>query len=236
LAKYAIARPEQIDARQALHADGHVAALDEEQIERYAMWMNEILEHQTNVGRDLTSIACEVLSTLPYPLQRVLNRHGLGRFRVTQKLNLHDPADVYRIENAEPRDWIMLGTHDTPPIWRLADEWVRSGAAKNWGSYLAGLYPTESWRTALTGTVDASPGGFVNTLFTAMLASRARNVVVFFPDLFGMTERYNEPGLVSEANWSLRLPSDFEDVYARQLQGGRALDLARCFQRAAELS
>ncbi len=229
LAKYAIARSEQLDMQQSLHADGHVSALDEEQVERYAILMDEILRHQKKIGRDGDSIACEVLSTLPYPLRRVLDRHGLGRFRVTQKLNLNDPADVYRIENAEQQDWIMLGTHDTPSIWRLADEWCQSGTANDWGRYLSGLLRPSAQQAK---QITDSSGALINTLFTAILTSRARNVVVFFPDLFGMTERYNEPGVVSDANWSLRLPPDFEDFYARQLQAGRALDVIRCLQQA----
>jgi hypothetical protein len=31
----------------------------------------------------------------------------------------------------------MLGNHDTPPIWLLADQWCASGAARQQAAYLA---------------------------------------------------------------------------------------------------
>lgn len=226
LAGYAIARPDQIDAAQPRYADGRVKALDDDQVRRYSILVDEIVQQLTKAGHPADSIACEVLSTLPYPVQRVLERHGIGRFRVTQKLNLNDPADVYRIENAQPQDWIMLGTHDTPTIWSLAEQWCRDKSAVAWAGYLAKQLP------AIAGAneeIAEAPGRLVNSLFAAMLKSRARNVVVFFPDLFGMTKRYNEPGVISERNWSLRVPTDFESRYAADIQHGRALDVAACF-------
>ena len=62
-----------------------------------------------------------VLSTWPFPLRAVMNRYGLGRFCVTQKGDLTRADDVYRSENATDRDWIMVGNHDTRPIWRVAE-------------------------------------------------------------------------------------------------------------------
>jgi hypothetical protein len=55
----------------------------------------------------------------------------------------------------------------------------------------------------------------------------ARNVMVLFTDLLGMREVYNRPGTVSEENWSLRIPPDFETRHAAERQAGRALDLPR---------
>src|SRR5205814_1525354 len=82
------------------------------------------------VGKVLDEFIAEVLSTQPYPVRRVLERHGLGRFRVTQKSVLSDPRDVYRAENARPQDWIMVGTHDTESIWRVAERWAASGMSE----------------------------------------------------------------------------------------------------------
>lgn len=232
LAKYAIARPEQIDPSQPLYADGHVTDLDDEQVARYSIFADEIVSQQALQGRK-KAVACEVLSTLPYPVGRVMARHGLGRFRVTQKIDLANPADVYRIENALPQDWIMLGTHDTPPIWELAEKWCQGPEGLAWGNYLAEFLVPSSQRATLAGQIAASPEKLVNSCFAAMLASQARHVVIFFPDLFGITARYNEPGVVSDANWSLRLPSNFEDFYAAQLQSGKALRLQECLHFAA---
>src|SRR5690606_18231397 len=118
LGPLAIARPDQLDRDLPRYADGWVRALDDEQVRQYAAQLDVVRGAAAAHGRALDDVLCEVLSTQPYPLQRVLERHGLGRFRVTQKADLTNPNDVYRSENARPEDWVMLGNHDTPPIWR----------------------------------------------------------------------------------------------------------------------
>src|SRR5207245_9993407 len=108
--------------------------------------------------RAVDDLLCEVLSTQPYPVERVLARHGLGRFRVTQKVVLEDPADVYRSENAAPADWIMAGTHDTEPIWRVAERWVAGGSAPPHAAYLAQrLVAGERARSGWIGGVAGGP-------------------------------------------------------------------------------
>ena len=233
LAACAIARPDQIDRAQPLHADGHVNDLDPQQVQRYSILVDEIVAQQATAGRTAQAVACEVLSTLPYPVGRVLAQHGLGRFRVTQKINLADPSDVYRIENARPEDWIMLGTHDTPPVWQLAAQWCLGPEAAAWGQYLAERLVAPSERSGFAAETAASAGKLVNACFAAMLASQARHVVVFFPDLFGITTRYNEPGVVSDANWSLRVPANFQELYEQRHRSGAGLNLERCLQVAA---
>jgi 4-alpha-glucanotransferase len=55
-------------------------------------------------------------------------------------------------------------------------------------------------------------------------------VSIFFADLFGMREMYNEPGVVAESNWRLRVPPHYEERYATSLRtdsGPQALDLMR---------
>lgn len=230
LAALAIPQPNQIEHSQPLHADGHVRDLSDAQVARYSVLVDELLAQANVTGDAAGKVACEVLSTLPYPVFRVLQRHGLGRFRVVQKLSLADAADVYRIENAALQDWIMLGTHDTNPIWKLADNWCGTPTGTAWANYLADRL---GLRTKMSGTREelaAQPGRLVNACFAAMLASEAKHVAVFFPDLFGLRARYNEPGLVSTANWSLRLPSDFERFYERQLAHGDALDVRKCLE------
>ena len=100
LAAYAIARPDQLDLALPRHADRWVHTLDDAQVARYAAQLDVVLAAARAHGRALEDVLCEVLSTQPYPLQRVLEGHGLGRFRVTQKADLSNPNDVYRSENA----------------------------------------------------------------------------------------------------------------------------------------
>jgi 4-alpha-glucanotransferase len=226
LAASAIARPEQIDRSVARYADGRVRGLDEAQVARYAALFDVVLEAAAARGRSKGDVLCEVLSTQPYPLGRVRDRHGLGRFRITQKANVDDERDVYRSENAAPEDWVMAGNHDTKPLWLLADEWRAAGRLGARAAYVASrLRPEGPGRRALAAAIEADPGRLVEAMAADLFACPAKNVVVFFPDLFGLREVYNAPGEINDANWLLRVPADYERSYPARVAAGRALDL-----------
>jgi len=227
LAAYAIPRPEQLAATAgvARYDDAWVRSLEPEQVERYAVLVSVIVETARRHGRGSRQIACEILSTLPYPLRRVIRLHALGRFRVTQKSDPRSPDDVYRSDNAEAEDWIMLGTHDTPPIWALVTRWFRDGQAPDRAAYLAG-------RLAPSGAVEGyrreflqNPGRLVHAELADALVSRAEQVLVFFADLFGLEEVYNTPGSVGPQNWGLRVPADYQRTYPRRASALQALNL-----------
>jgi 4-alpha-glucanotransferase len=226
LAKFAIALPEQLDRSLPRYADDWERDLRPEQIDRYAILFDAMVDSAQRHGRDPHSIVCEVLSTLPRPLAAVLARHGLGRFRVVQKANLDDRADVYRPENARPEDWIMAGNHDTPPIWSVAKTWAVSDKRARWAAHLASRLGTDAQ------ALLAEPGALVHALFAEMFASAAENVQIFFTDLFGFLAPYNIPGSISDDNWSLRLSPDFEHDYAAKLARGEALSLPRALAMA----
>jgi 4-alpha-glucanotransferase len=233
LAAFAIARAEQLDRSVPRHADGWVRELHDDQVDRYGVLFEVVVEAARSHGRDVRDVACEILSTQPYPLGRVIERHGIGRFRVTQKADLDRADDVYRGENARPRDWIMLGNHDTPPIWRVARGWVDSGAARAQAEYLARrLLPPEESREEWVRSVAADRDALVAARFADLFVGPATNVMVFFTDLLGIEDLYNRPGVVSEDNWSLRVPPDFRGRYEERAARGVALVLPRALARA----
>jgi 4-alpha-glucanotransferase len=169
----------------------------------------------------------EVLSTMPYPLGRVLARYGLGRWRVTHKARLDDPTDVYRADNAVRPDWVMLGNHDTAPIFAVIAAW--STAQRDaWARHLAASLQLRSPERL------AEPGFLATAMLAELFACRAENVSIFFADLFGFVDRFNRPGLVDAANWTLRLPADFAELHARRLARGEALDLPLAVDLALE--
>jgi 4-alpha-glucanotransferase len=215
---FAIARADQVQRERPRYHDDWVKGLDDDQIGRYAILVDAIIDAAERNGRSRADISCEVLSTMPTPLACVLARHNLGRWRVTQKANLDDPNDVYRTENVAREDWLMLGNHDTAPIMTVIRSWP-STKREQWARHLAARL-----RLAQPHRLTSD-----RYLATAMLAelfvSRAENVSIFFADLFGLEERFNVPGLVDDANWSLRLPPDFEALHASQLAREQALDL-----------
>lgn len=224
LARYAITRDDQLDHGQPRFSDEWVIDLDSPQIDKYANRFDAIVATAIRTGRAPSSLACEVLSTAPHPLRCVLERHGLGRFRVTQKANLDDPSDGYRSENAETPDWAMIGNHDTPPVFSLTRTWTPERKAK-WADYLG---PRLELATSDVERLS-DPGFLAQALLADLFACPAENVSIFFGDLFGYEDSFNVPGLVSSQNWSLRLPSDFESLYRE-----RGLDIPLALAMALE--
>jgi 4-alpha-glucanotransferase len=233
LAAFSIARPEQLDYDVPRYADAWVTQLDEDQVERYAIPVDAMVEAADQHGRGREDIACEILSTQPFPLGRVMARHGLGRFRVTQKANPERPDDGYRGENARPEDWIMVGNHDTRPIWLLAHDWVASGASWKQAKYLATrLLAPEEDREAWVRKTARDPNALAQAKFADLFVGPASNVMVFFTDALGLTEVYNRPGTVNDENWSLRVSPDFRREHGERVARGAALDLPGVLARA----
>ena len=224
LAPFAIARPEQLHPGlgHPRYADDWVQSLDPEQVARYSVLFDALLAASARHGRDRKDVACEVLSTCPFPLAAVLARHGLGRFRVTQKADPLDPEDPYRTAEARPEDWVMVGTHDTPSLWQVIDGWVRTALVPAWATYLAlRLEPTPRKRAEFASALERDPRRLAAAMFADLFVGPARQVSVFFPDLFGMKETYNRPGIVDPANWSLRVPPDWETLHAARCRERR---------------
>ena len=223
LARWAIARPDQLDRTLTPWADDRVGDLDERQVRLYGRALERAVLAARQAGRSSRDVVCEILSTLPRPVGLVLQREGLGRFRVAQKANPADPADVYRPSNARPEDWVMLGNHDTPSIWEAIDRWRREGTIEDRAADTASrLAPPGPDRERLERELLSNPKSLARGMLADLLASPARQVYVFFTDLLGIAEPYNRPGEIHPDNWTLRVPPD----YRRTLDDGPALDLA----------
>jgi 4-alpha-glucanotransferase len=225
LARFAIAREDQLNPDEPRFADGRVRDLSEEQVARYSLLFDAVMDEAARRGAR-AEVLGEVLSTMPCPLRRVFERHGLGRFRVTQKANPRDPADVYRTANAAAADWVMLGNHDTPPIWRVIARWrEHGGLEERIADLVSRLAPEPGRREALAETLRARDGAVAEALLADALACPARNVQIFFADLLGLEEVFNTPGTISEENWRLRVPPDYALVYPLDRRARRALNL-----------
>ncbi len=226
---FSVARPHQIDRARDRWDDAWVTTMDDAQVDRYAKLFDRIIGRVKAAGKHVEDQLCEVLSTWPYPLRRVMQRHGLGRLVVTQKAKLDDPTDVYRTENAQAADWVMVGNHDTQPVWKVVEGWHDTDAGRARARYLAeSLEPDEARRAVYAEQLCRSASNLCTGMFAALFACRATSVSIFFADLFGMRASYNVPGTVSADNWSLRLQPDYAETYVRALaheSGPQALDL-----------
>ncbi len=226
LAPLAIAHVDQLDPNVAAYDDDRVRDLDAGQIEEYARLIDLVMDCARSRGRAADDVLCEVLSTCPRPLACVMRRHALGRFRVTQKASMTNPHDGYRGENAQRCDWTMIGNHDTDPLRRVIERWTSAGTLESRAAYLASrLEPDASKRDALASWMLSHPSRLATGMFAELFVGPAANVLVFWADLFGERDAYNTPGVVSAANWCMRVPRSFREVYRARLSSGEALDL-----------
>ncbi len=231
LTKYSIVDEAQLDRSLPRYADRWVRSLSDAQVDQYGVLLQVILDEAQRQGRDRKRVLCEVLSTWPYPLRRVMERYGLGRFLVTQKADPNQPDDVYRSEHARPEDWMMLGTHDTASIWSVVAGWSGQMMADRARHLAERLEPEPSVRAAYAASLS-TPEAMVEALFAELFSAQARGVSVFFADLLGMTDRYNAPGTVGPENWGLRVPAEFKALYVQRVREGRALSVPSALRRA----
>ena len=212
--------------RHPRYEDDWVRRLTDAQVTRHGVIFDVLVETVRAHGGQVADIACEVLSTCPSPLAAVLTRHGLGRFRVVQKADPDNVRDPYRTALAEPSDWVMLGTHDTPPIWRVFEQWRSTVRKSEWAHYLASrLAPVFEHRAALADRLLRDPRLFRRAFCADLFLGPAQNVSIFFADLLGGKEIYNRPGEIHPENWTLRVPSDYAQLYRARCASGEAFDL-----------
>jgi len=237
LRQFALVHPDQLnpDPNYPRYGDEQVRDLLPEQIERYGALLDAVLEAARSAGRRSDDILCEVLSTWPRPLKAVMMQRGMGRFCITQKADPHNPDDVYRPERTSANDWIMVGNHDTKPLWLVAEERKASDWMRDRSVLLAHrLIPEPERRRAFAERLASDHRRFCEAMFAELFLGPAQNVSVFFADLFGERRLYNQPGTMGEDNWRLRVPRDYEAVYAERLNRGEALDIRRVLALALE--
>ncbi len=234
LARHALVGANSLDKSQARHADGWIRALDASQVRRFSTEFEVLARHARSRG-GTDRLICEVLSTQPRELGAVMRSYDLGRFRVTQKADVENPEDVYLSRNANPEDWVLMGNHDTLPIWAVVERWRNEGRSERQAQYLASrLAKDEQAERKLMQALRGDPCALVHAQCADLFASESRNVFISFSDLFGLQQPYNVPGTISDENWTQRLPADFEQVYAARVAEGRALDLERALFMALE--
>jgi len=237
LRRFSLVRPDQLNpgAGYPRYGDEHVKDLLPEQIERYAVVLDAVLESAKSAGRRPDDILCEVLSTWPTPLKAVMKQRGMGRFCITQKADPHNPNDVYRPENTSTNDWIMVGNHDTKPLWLVAEERKSSEWIRDRSLLLAHrLVPEPERRHEFAARIASDHRLFCEAMFAELFLGPARNVSVFFADLLGERRLYNQPGTVGEHNWTLRVPGDYRTLYCQRVERGEALNIERTLALALE--
>ena len=228
LSKYAI--PSMADLNLDVDPDSEyrVKTLTPAQISRYARLIEKIIIAAAKTeGVDKDSIICEDLGTLTYPVEKVMEQFELNGMRVTQFVKPEDPTHPYRGKNTKEKDWIMMGTHDNEPISIWAKATVKTPEIELHANNLAqDLCWDEHYMGSYVDILKRNPQELAKAKYVELFAANAKNIQIFFSDFFGVEDTYNKPGTSGDANWSLRLPNNFEWFYVNQLVKGKAMNLA----------
>jgi 4-alpha-glucanotransferase len=204
-----------------------VASVTPEQTKKYAQLMEKVvIQSAQDQGLDKTAIICEDLGTLTTPVKEVLKQLNLSGVRVTQFVEPDVEKSIFRGKNVAPHHWVMIGTHDNESLISWAEGLFSKNQAEAHAKQLAeDLAPTPEEKQSLFQQILSSPKALMKAKFAELFASPSQKIQVFFTDLFGLKETYNRPGTSGDANWSLRIPNDYESVYYDNLEKQLGMNL-----------
>lgn len=180
-------------------------------------------------------IIFEDLGTITNPVIGVMQKLDLSGIRVTQFVVPEKPDHMYRGKNVGEIHWITAGTHDNMPLSVYVKDLYKSNQAEPHIKFLAeDLAPVGAARSELAAKMRKDQKEFIKAKFVELFVSPAKNVQIFFNDIFGIDEPYNKPGTAGDENWSLRLPNNFKQLYFEQLAKNTGLNLPEILKEAIE--
>ncbi len=119
------------------------------------------------------------------------------------------------------KNWFLVGSHDSDPAHKMIKkDWVRANEAWN-PMYLAGVSNAASDSSQYCDKLAQDDNERVKAKF-AELFMMGDKIQISFADFFGIDKTYNEGGHDENPdNWKLRLNSDYEDTYYKNLSSDR---------------
>ena len=220
LKKYAIAKEEDLDLTLEADKEKRVKSLSDKQIALYGRLIEKIvIAAAKECGLDKNAIVCEDLGTLTNPVDAVMKKYELQGMRLTQFVVPEKPDHPYRCKNITENVWNMVGTHDNNPIETWAESMINTHEgylhAKN---LVEDLFAEADNKDDIIVRMTTDKDYLKFVKLVEIFASKAKNVQIFFTDFFQINETYNTPGTSGDQNWSLRLPNNFKDMDAIDLQ------------------
>ncbi len=220
LGKYAIATKDDLDWTLEADKEKRVKTLSDKQIEIYGRLIEKIvIGAAKECGLDKNAIVCEDLGTLTNPVDAVMKKYGLQGMRLTQFVVPEKENHPYRCKNITENVWNMVGTHDNNPIATWAESMINTHEgylhAKN---LVEDLFADADNKDDIIVKLTQDKDYLAFVKLVEIFASKAKNVQIFFTDFFQINETYNTPGTSGDQNWSLRLPNNYKDLNAIDLQ------------------
>jgi 4-alpha-glucanotransferase len=149
-------------------------------------------------------VIVEDLGDVPRFVRDSIARLALPGYRVLRWARDWDsPGEPFQDPATYPPESVaMTGTHDTDTL----AEWWESTT----GEERASLAALRTVQRVTGGTPDFSQPGFPpevrDTLIEVIYASSSNLLMLPVQDVFGWRDRINEPGTVTDDNWTFRLP------------------------------
>jgi 4-alpha-glucanotransferase len=236
LAKYAIAKEENLNYEVSADKEKRIKNLSDEQVKLYGRLIEKIvIAAAKEEGLNKDSIVCEDLGTLTIPVESVMQKYDLQGMKLTQFVVPEMAEHPYRAKNIQKRCWVMVGTHDNRPISMWADDLINTHEgylhAKN---LVEDLFSDFQNKDEIIVKLTHDAKFLAQTKLVELFACAAENIQIFFTDYFGIKAVYNCPGTSGDENWSLRLPNNFEEIFCTNLKSNSALNLALILQLAIE--
>ena len=161
-------------------------------------------------------LIAEDLGTVPDFVRASLARLGLPGMKVLRwEREWHAEGQPFRDPSAYPRNSVATtGTHDTET---LAEWWDTGGPGERRSAWDIpalrddGITPEEPFSPHVR-----------DALLAAIFSAASDIVLVPIQDIFGWRDRINIPALVSDVNWTWRLPWPLDDMLARDETQERA--------------
>ncbi len=202
--------------------DGSAAFVPPEEADQIAQGAR-LLALFTETG---TRVTAEDLGVIPDFVRQTLGRFGVPGYKV---LRWEREWNIEGQPFKDPRTYAAAsvatsGTHDTET---LAEWWDTAS-----GDDRAALAAIDVLRDAGLTRDEPASDRVRDAFLTALFASGSDLLILPIQDVFGWRDRINTPALVSEANWSWRLPWPVEDL-EREPQ---AIERARFLRDLAERS
>jgi len=158
-----------------------------------------------------STVVAEDLGMVPNYVPESLLSIGLAGMKVPQ----WETVENGEFRNPKDYPWLSLATyatHDHEPVktqWNQAREKVlqHGNDGEGWEPrhFLERLGRLAGIDLGHNG-IPAFDDSVREHLLKALFAARSRYASVMITDLFGLEERFNVPGLLSDRNWSYRLP------------------------------
>lgn len=176
-------------------------------------------------------IICEDLGCITEPVKKVIQKLNLTGLTLTQF--------GYSGYDAPERNVVLIGSHDNQSFIEYTDGlFARASQGHDRERFMH--------KTHILGSDTVIPGKDVNqyreeirrdkkTFMAASVAelftSPAKKIQIFFTDFFGIGKTYNTPGAKKDC-WTLRLQSNYEDLYYENLKNGTAINLPQAIATA----